>query len=349
MSSTASPEPVQAHAPSGRWRRLLGNLGLSLASLLIFVGMVELALRWMGYGNVEIYEADPVVYWRLKPNQDCFTKVDHKPVHINAQGTRGQDFQLPKPQGTVRILSLGDSRTFGWGLGEQETYSAQLQDALQKLLGPSRKVEVINAGVNAWSFPQMSAYFRNYALKLQPDYVLVGDANLWTQFSEENSPEFVRQFMRRVRLKNFLRHFALYHYVVEVKLNDFYQRYRVKFIPVDPTQDTLFKQQQQRDPGAVFHKSLHQLCSVALSNRITPVLVYFPTKDQEQRPIQKSLRDTKSKLSQELKVPFVDLTPDLTGPGKDFYLDADPVHFNVEGNRIISQSVLRALTNLVPR
>jgi len=35
----------------------------------------------------------PKLYWKLKPNQDCFTKVDHKPVHVNSHGTRGRNLR----------------------------------------------------------------------------------------------------------------------------------------------------------------------------------------------------------------------------------------------------------------
>ncbi len=119
--------------------------------------------------------------------QDCYTKIDHKPVHINSQGTRGPEFQVEKPPGTLRIVSLGDSRTFGWGLTEAETYSGGLQRLLQEKFGSQKKVEVINAGVNAWSYPQMLVYFRDIALKYQPDIVILGDANYWTQFSEKNN------------------------------------------------------------------------------------------------------------------------------------------------------------------
>src|SRR5439155_10933389 len=109
----------------------------------------------------------------------------------------------------------------------------------------------------------MMVYFRDTALRYQPDIVILAEANLWTQFSEKNSPEFVRQFMSRVRLKNFLRRFALYHYVVEVKLKAFYERHRTKFIPVDPRQDTLFKEQQQGDPDSVFRVAIEELCVLA--------------------------------------------------------------------------------------
>ena len=77
-------------------------------------------MRLAGLRELEIYEPDPKLYWRLKPNQDCYTKIDRKPVHINSQGTRGPEFHRAKPPGTFRILSLGDSRTFGWGLTEAE-------------------------------------------------------------------------------------------------------------------------------------------------------------------------------------------------------------------------------------
>src|SRR5437660_11561064 len=166
-----------------RWKRLSQKFALSLGVLLVFLGGFEAILRLHGYGNVEIYEPDPALYWKLKPNQDCYTKVGHQPVHINSHGTRGPEFQSQKPANTFRILSLGDSRTFGWGLSESETYSDQLRRLLRTKAGPKTRIEVINAGVNAWSYPQMLVYFRDTAIKYHPDVVLLGEANLWTQFS----------------------------------------------------------------------------------------------------------------------------------------------------------------------
>src|SRR5438445_12951512 len=235
-----------------RLRRLAQNMALSAASLLLCVALLEIVLRLCGYGNLEIYEPDPVLYWKLKTNQNCYTKVDHKPVHINSHGTRGPEFETAKPLNTIRILCLGDSRTFGWGLSEPETYSGVLERLLQAHFSAAKRIEVINAGVNAWSYAQMRAYFRDYGSNLQPDFVVLGGANLWTQFSERSSSEFIKKFMVRVRLKNFFRRFALYHFIVEVELQEVYQRYRTKFIQVDPARDELFKAQQQIDPDAFF-------------------------------------------------------------------------------------------------
>lgn len=344
---------------SSRLRQLMPKLLLALGTFMCCGVLLEIALRIAGYGNLEIYEPDAKLFWRLKPNQDCFTKVDRKPVHINSQGTRGPEFAPAKPAGTFRILSLGDSRTFGWGLAQDETYSSRLAH----LLGEFRRthlalrtaansaavdrLEVINAGVNAWSFSQMATYFRETGLRYQPDVVVLGEANLWTQFTEKSDPEFVKKFLWRVRLKNLLRRSAIYHYVIEVKLKDFYERNRTKFIPVDPKQDALFKEQQQSDPEAVFRATIAELCHTATSNHVQPILLFLPRLDELGGTNQSLAWNAKRAVSTELGVPLCDVTPLLQPEGKALYLDADPVHFNVRGNAIVAQRLFETVTNLI--
>ncbi|MBI4663797.1 MAG: SGNH/GDSL hydrolase family protein [Verrucomicrobia bacterium] len=327
-----------------RFRNLLKNLCLSAASLLIFVALLEGALRLCGYGNVEVYSPDPLLYWRLKPNQNCFTKINHQPVRVNSQGTRGPEFAAAKPTDTVRILSLGDSRTFGWGLSEKECYSEVLGRLLQEKAGRLPKIEVINAGVNGWSYSQMHVYFREVALRYHPDLVILGEANLYTQFTEHNSPEFVRKFMTRVRLKNLLRRCALYHFVVEVQLKEFYERYRTRFIPVDPQRDALFKAEQQEDPYGVFREAMESLCQVARTNGVKPVLLYLPMLTDLQSTNPAPLFRIKSEVSRRLKVPLVDLSSELRTNGKALYLEGDPVHLNAEGNELIARKLFQTVS-----
>jgi len=345
-SSAAAPG-----TPKPRWKRLLQNLALSVGVFAACVAALEITLRIAGYGNLEIYQPDAKLYWRLKPNQDCFTKVDHKPVHVNSHGTRGPEFSENKPANTIRILSLGDSRTFGWGLADGETYSRRLEQLLGEsgkgnaALRTPQRVEVINAGVNAWSYSQMLVFYRDFAAQWKPDLVIFGEANLWTQFSEKNSPEFARKFMNRVRLKNFLRRFALYHFVVEVKLREFYTRYRTRFIPVDPQRDALFKDQQQSDPDAVFRSAIEGLCQTARSNGAKATLIFLPTLDELQSTNWSTVLTNKLAVSAKLGVPLVDLTPDLKAGGKALYLEGDPVHLNAAGNALVAQRLFETMTN----
>ena len=345
MNTTPKPTPPRPR----RWKRLLQNLALFAGVFLLCGLATEIVLRICGYGRLEVYQPDPKLYWRLLPNQDCFTKIDHKPVHINSLGTRGPEFQATKPANTLRILSLGDSRTFGWGLTDEETYSRRLERALQQKVGSTPRLEVINAGVNAWSYPQMLVYFREFALQYKPDFVIVGEANLWTQFSEQSSPEFVKQFMWRVRLKNLLRRFATYHFFIEVQLKDVYERYRTKFIPVDPAQDTLFKEQQQGDPDAVFRNAIESLCQLARTNGVQPVLLYLPMETDLSATNTPNVLRAKREVGRRLNLPVVDLTDDLKPFGKELYLEADPVHLNARGNEIVAQRLFESMTNQLSR
>jgi lysophospholipase L1-like esterase len=283
----------------------------------------------------------------LKPNQRCYTKVNRQPVEINAQRTRGVDFSATKASETIRVLCIGDSRTFGWGLSEKETYPAILQQLLRERIGT--RVEVINAGVNGWTFPQMTTFLRDYAVKWQPDMVILGDGNLWTQFSEKNDPTFARKFAWRVRLKNALRRFALYHFVVEVQLRKIYEPYRSKFIPVNPAQDRMFRQQQQRDPAAFFRESIENFCLIARSNSVYPVLLYLPpeeslhTTNNQFAMVLQAKRD----VARQLSVPLLDPTPELAASAKPLYLEGDPVHLNVTGNEIIGRRLFEVVSPLL--
>ena len=344
-SKTTSPDlPAR---PRSRLKTWLQNISLMVGSFFLCFIVLEVSLRIAGYGKVEVYEPDPKLYWKLKPNQDCYTKIDRKPVHVNSHGTRGPEFETAKPANTIRILSLGDSKTVGWGLTEAESYSGLIENMLQQHVGVAKKVEVINAGVNAWSYAQMHTYFRDYGLKYEPDIVILADANLWTQFSDQNSPEFVKAFMRRVWLKNFLRRFATYDYIVEYKLREVYQRQRTRFIPMDPRHDMFFKEQQAKDPDAFFREQIDGLCTLALTNHIKPVLLHMPTIDQLQSAESDQIIKAKTLVAQRLGVPLLNMTADMRPKGKSLFLEGDGAHPNASGNQLVAQRLFTVLKDLV--
>jgi lysophospholipase L1-like esterase len=143
-------------------------------------------------------------------------------------------------------------------------------------------------------------------------------------------------------LKNFLRHFAIYHWLVEVQLQGFYSYYRTKFIPVAPEQDTLFKEQQQRDPDAFYREAIVGLCQTARSNGVKPVLIYLPVWEPNS-PVLTNLASIKKAAAARLGVPYIDFTADIRPGGSNLYLDADPVHLNAPGNEIVVRRLAELL------
>jgi lysophospholipase L1-like esterase len=349
------------------------NLALMAGSLLLCVIVCEIALKIAGFGNLEIYQTDPYVYWRLKPNQDCFTKVDHRPVHVNAHATRGADFEVPKPPGVIRILSLGDSVTFGWGLSDDETYSHVLEKKLnefreaslsaQSVLrfqtnasgvlegvanGPKLRFEVINAGCNAWGYPQLKSFFTHYGLQWQPDYVIIAGANLWTEFTEEASPQFKKAMERRVFLKNLVRRSALYHFLFEREMvGGLYNRLRTRFIPIDPTRDKIFTG-GSTNPVAFFEKHLREFIEIAQTNHVQPILLTIPQdRSSYTNETTEQVLAMRGRLAKEMNMPEVNLaTGGWPPPGKSVYLEADYVHLTPGGNQDVAEKLTQLFSKI---
>ena len=118
--------------------------------------------------KARLFRHDPELFWSLKPNLDIvFEGVQ---INTNSDGLRGKELQ-PKQAGEYRILSLGESTTFGIGVHNHETYTALLPEMLKQKY-PSLNFNSINAGVSAWSSFQSLVFLKNRGLKLKPDLLL---------------------------------------------------------------------------------------------------------------------------------------------------------------------------------
>lgn len=88
----------------------------------------------------------------------------------NSLGFRSPELQEPKSK--FRILCIGDSVTFGWGVADDETYPALLQKEFTA-------VEVINVGVPALKPEHVLSYVNNFIETVQPDLVLLAMRPNW--------------------------------------------------------------------------------------------------------------------------------------------------------------------------
>jgi len=94
-------------------------------------------------------------------------------VHINSAGWRGEDFSPTKPSGTVRILGVGDSYTFGKAVDDEDVFLDQLKRMLNS--GGGSRFETLNAGHEAINTVTELQYFNECEMtKLAPDAVVLG-------------------------------------------------------------------------------------------------------------------------------------------------------------------------------
>lgn len=107
-------------------------------------------------------EFDADLFWRIKPN------LDGPLIKTNRLGLRGPE--IPRRKGReYRILSLGESTTFGHRVLAGETYSAVVQRKIGSVGG--RPLRVINAGSPGYALYQGATYLRREGLDLKPDMV----------------------------------------------------------------------------------------------------------------------------------------------------------------------------------
>lgn len=89
---------------------------------------------------------------------------------INSRGFRGPEFADAKEPGVIRVVTLGESSTFGYHDRDDETYPHYLQQFLNESAA-GKRFEVINLGIPHINSEQILALFIAEALPLQPDVV----------------------------------------------------------------------------------------------------------------------------------------------------------------------------------
>jgi len=119
-----------------------------------------------------LYRIDPAIGWTLAPGfAGRFRGPDFDvAVEANADGLR-DPATASKAPGTIRLLGLGDSFAFGWGVENEQSLFKVLE---RRLRGPEgRPVEVVNAGIPGFGTFEELALLRSIGLRYQPDLVMV--------------------------------------------------------------------------------------------------------------------------------------------------------------------------------
>ena len=147
---------------------------VALVATVVALGVSELAFRllWLKRLTIPASIQDPHFHNRLAPNHTYhFTsgEFDVK-IRTNRYGLRGPDPVLPKPDGTYRILMLGDSYTFGFPVEDHETFAYLTEKMLQ---AQGLSVEVVNGGVSSYSPTLHYISLRDQFLSFEPDLVML--------------------------------------------------------------------------------------------------------------------------------------------------------------------------------
>jgi GDSL-like Lipase/Acylhydrolase family len=151
------------------------NIALLVASGFLSLIFGEAALRLLGRGPLPVNPV-PGSFWRHDANLGWSNSpgaegVFHHPrftinVKINPQGLRDREYTYERTPGSRRVLVIGDSFVWGYGVEQQETFP-KLLEARQP------GVEVINAGVAGYGTDQELLWLRSEGVRYRPDLVIL--------------------------------------------------------------------------------------------------------------------------------------------------------------------------------
>jgi lysophospholipase L1-like esterase len=154
-------------------------------STLFALLLLEGAFRLIGVGGTtltrgRLHAFDPDAGWTCHPGTDLrYAQPGSFDVRVqcNSRGLRDTEHDYQKPVGTRRIVVLGDSFVWGYGVEMEEMFSKQLERKLGELDGSGdgsdARWETINLGVNGYSTVQELVRLETEGLRYQPDWVVL--------------------------------------------------------------------------------------------------------------------------------------------------------------------------------
>lgn len=190
--------------PVYRWlytRRL--NIIVPIVTTVLGLGVLELAVRFIDPAGISYYAyakryhlaklADDEVFYRHP--SDWSARYGDVEVTTNAYGFRSAPI-TDKQADEFRVLFLGDSVTFGWGVDQGAVFATRVADMLSPRLG--RPVTTINTGVGSYNTDNQFKTLRRHHDALDPNIVVL----LYVSNDIEPTPETAFDPSREVRMSD---------------------------------------------------------------------------------------------------------------------------------------------------
>lgn len=326
--------------------------------MLLFFAAAEAGLRVWVYYFREPAERFDVGTGTFVLVPGSHARLGAEPIRVNSRGFVGEEFEEPRPSGVVRIVSIGDSSTFGQGTGV-ETYPAQLELRLNGGAG-GRRYQVINAGIEGLNSELALRRLVTKALPLRPDVVTVyigwNDLMKFDPAGQRESPglAIVARAMDHLWLTKGLRKLIFYHV-----------RPYVHSPATGPSSRTgVFRHYRP----AVFENNLREIILEIRKAGARPLVMTLPSvvsDDMALRDIRRArvvfpyfasayavgdfvdliaaYNDSIRRIAAEQQVPLVDLAKEIDGRPDRRELFFDTMHPNQRGRELVADMISRHL------
>ena len=345
-----------------RKEELLKNLTLLFATIFISLIFFEIAIRIIEPDKSEttpgLIVKDDLLGFKQASNFTARHVNTNSGFSVtittNSLGLRSREVEKEKTK--RRVLVLGDSVVWGFGVEDNETFPSILNDETEGF-------EFINAALSDYSTKQELDYLRRDGIKLKPDVVMLGffvgndfvdnlvrsgNASIRVESSWfKGLKRWVRKniktyefVMRRLRGIYSVRLFLIKTGLANNE--DFYQ-YRIYIKDYDNDVNEAIN---------ITFDYIREMNSLTKRNNITFVMLLIPPKYQiYDKEWQAALEYNRFKedevermkptiilkdFCRKNNIEYIDLLEDLKNVKEDIYIKRDTSHFNALGHRIIA-------------
>lgn len=325
-----------------------------IASLFLVVFFAEVGLRVFNLpislpSLKQITEPSDVLGYKLVPN------LKDGSININSHGLRDRERKWEKPEGTKRILGVGDSFTFGYQVGVNDCYLKQLERSLNKSGG---RWDVINAGVTGYNMWQYLAYVKCCGYKYRPDLMIIGvffddfNGDPFTGM-KASDPQRYRS-LSWLRIANFIRNsfemlkYRYRHLMGATWLNSIEERRA--FINKAKGGPLL---EGEADPQIYrkFEIRLRKLLQVAEAHQIRILVFLIPDVIQLGHPELQGMNRLLREICNRYGVPFLDITPSFEDikNANSLYLMPYDAHTSPLGHSVIARQLEKQILKMYPQ
>ncbi len=262
------------------------------------------------------------------------------PIVINSHGMRDREYPVDKPQGVTRIVVLGDSVAFGWGVKAEDTFPKQLELILNQG-GPGR-YEVLNTGTRGYNTYQELQLLKEVGLRFHPDVVILAYVNNDAEPLEKQAGLISGKHLWLIRLKDFVKeHSYLYAF--------FRKNLEVARHMVTPQKfsETYTDQFNLDNPGwKASREALKELQGLSGQERFRLILAYCPQFEnlkpgESYPPALERIRRQVLGAGRELGIDTIDLLEAVRGqdPEKLKVSTGDSFHPSPYGHQLFAKAL----------
>jgi len=277
------------------------------------------------------HSGDPVLIYELTPGAEVSKQGIY--YKINQAGFRDDEFTRPNDKQTneYRIVVLGDSVAWGWGVEMPQAWPQQLERQLSSAM-PDKQVVVYNLAVNGYSTPQEVRVMEKIGFSYQPDLVIlnyvlndpeVEDGGLSWYFQANDRIEilFKGKLLCSMLFNIIKAEMGWAPKVANSAMDHFYVTH----------QSDLFENVERGFDDLADMTARHRVPVMVM---VTPVFQFAKGQAYSWREIHQQVE----RLSTQHRFTFLDVQP-LLSQFDSADVSFDPIHPNAEGHKLIASAI----------